>query len=265
MSTFATKRIWAGALAATFGAAAIGAAALGCKKDVVQLSSGGEDSSSSVSDKAPMADNGPTKTEARKVNTFGRIKVSSAIQADIKIGSPQSVTVEAGQAVLSAIATRVEGDTLVVETTRPISNTGPMRVTITVASLDGIETSGATTVTASGIKATSFKLDSSGASRVTVSGDLGRLTAKVSSASTVVLAGMATDGEFEADGASTIDASKLKEQGVKGTCEGASTLRLGVTEKVDLEASGASTITYPGKPQVIRSDASGASSISGGS
>lgn len=165
-------------------------------------------------------------TEVRDVTPFSEIDVSSAVTVGLTVdpASTHSVIVTYDDNLIDNIRTRVDGDTLTVELQGSVNLTGgaDRLVQITMPEVVGIEVSGASSVTATGLAAT-YRLDASGASRV----DLRNLAA--------------ADVELDVSGASDVDVSAT------GTVSGS--------------ASGASNLSIYGKPASVLVDSSGASNL----
>ncbi|MEQ1923480.1 MAG: DUF2807 domain-containing protein, partial [Pyrinomonadaceae bacterium] len=108
--------------------------------------------------------------------------------------------------------------------------------------IDNLEVSGVANVTLNDIKNEGLTIDSSGASKIKISGETAKLTVDVSGASKI-------DAETLTTGNANIDAS------------GASNVTVNVTGDLRAEASGASRISYTGTPTNITKDTSGASKV----
>ncbi len=108
--------------------------------------------------------------------------------------------------------------------------------------IEDLEVSGASSGNVINVKADSLELKASGASKIKISG-----TAK--------------DLEANASGASTIDAESLQVENAEVDASGASKAIISASNELNVEASGASKISYIGEPKNIKQNSSGASSI----
>lgn len=185
---------------------------------------------------------GPKVSEARTVGKFSKIRVSSAIHADVKFGPKPSLKIEAQKSILPKIVTHVAGDELVIETTGSLSTDQGMVAHIVTNDLTAVSASGASTVDVDPLKAQSFDAFAEGASKVNVSGE-------------------AKNVKFTVEGASTVNAEKLESTNATVVSSGASTVNLGKTAKLNAQADGASNIHYQGNPTIVRSESNGASNI----
>ena len=69
---------------------------------------------------------------------------------------------------------------------------------------------------------------------------------------------------LETGGGSDFEGYGLKAKEAKVRCQGASDVYVYVTEKLEVDASGASDVTYRGNPQYVDLDSSGGSDIDKG-
>jgi hypothetical protein len=188
---------------------------------------------------------GNITTEKRDLSGFRGVHAGGAMQLEITVGKEFSVELEGDDNILPTIKTEVRGDKLYFE--RKESRTwsrGRVIARVTMPELDDLDVSGASNATVNNVKTESLKLESSGASRIEISGEARNLDVEVS-------------------GASKLDAENLKTERAKLESSGASKVSIFATETVDANASGASRIVYSGNPKSVKKDASGASSISG--
>lgn len=185
---------------------------------------------------------GNATTEVRDLREFTGVDVSGVFKVEITSQSDYNVEVEADDNLHEYIRTVVRNGKLHIETTRKISPRSPLKVRISMPNIENIDASGASHVNVTNINNGDVVVDSSGASRVSLSGTTAKLNLDVSGATKV-------DAEALAVTDATIDAS------------GASHVKVNVTGNLNASASGASKVLYSGTPASIRKDASGASRI----
>ena len=187
---------------------------------------------------------GNTATEKRDVSGFKGIHAGGAMQLEITVGKEFSVELEGDDNILPTIKTEVRDGKLYFERKEGrIWSRGRVTARITMPELDDLDVSGASTAMASNVKTENLKLETSGASRIEISGE-------------------ARSIEVEVSGASKLDADNLKTERAKIEASGASKASIFASEAIDVNASGASKIMYSGNPKSVSKDASGASSIS---
>jgi hypothetical protein len=181
-------------------------------------------------------------TEGRSVTGFKQVRASKGVNLVIDIRPEHSVAVVAEDNIIPYVKTEVQGDTLIVETTESISPTVAIDVRISTPELTSIDVSGASTADVTGFKGDSLNVNATGASTVRVAGETGTFTA-------------------ELNGASEVIAGDLKAKNVTLKAEGASRAGVFASQRADLTASGASSITIDGNPPGFTQNSSGASTI----
>jgi hypothetical protein len=169
-------------------------------------------------------------TEAREVGSFTRIDVRGGANVELRVDPnlSQSVSVTYDDNVIDNIVTRVNGDTLIVDTEGSFSTSGGGRrfVTVTTDRIEVIEASGGADVNGSGATE-SYRLQASGGSDV----DLVDLQA-----STV---------EIEASGGS--DVSIFASESITGEASGAADVQIfGNPTSVNIEESGVADVKLRG-------------------
>jgi hypothetical protein len=190
-----------------------------------------------------VSGSGNISSEKRDVSDFRSVDVSGVFQVEIVAGKDLSVEVQADDNVVPLITTELRGGTLHIELDQKVSTKNEMVVRITSPDIERLESSGASKVTISGVKNDSFSVDTSGASKVTISGETSQLNIHVS-------------------GASNIDAEQLAAVKADVDASGASKVAVNVSGELRSQASGASRITYRGEPRSIDNHQSGAGSVS---
>lgn len=186
---------------------------------------------------------GTTASDARNASGFNGVDVGGVFQVEINAQKEFGVEVEADDNLLQYIKTDVRNGVLYIETSKKISPTGPIRVRVNAPEIDHLDISGVANVTANDIKTGEFSLDSSGASKVKVSGEAEKFTLDVSGATKI-------DAESFRVGDANVDAS------------GASSVTLNVSGELKADASGASKVSYSGTPSSVAKSTSGASRVS---
>lgn len=185
---------------------------------------------------------GNSKSETRDVSEFKRIKAGGAMNIEVSAQKDFSVTVEADDNLLPYIKTDVSGDALNIYSEGRISPKSGIKIRISMPEINSAEISGASTATISNVQADSIKLEASGASKIKIDGNAGRL-------------------QSDASGASGINAENLKVENADVEASGASNTTVSATGELKAEASGASTIYYTGEPSSVKQNSSGASSV----
>jgi hypothetical protein len=190
-----------------------------------------------------VSGSGKVATDKRDLKGFTSVDVSGVFQVEIVSGKDFSVEVQADDNILPLIETNVSGSTLQIDLKDKASTRSDMIVRITAPNIERVETTGASKVTASGIKNDSFSINTTGASKVYLTGETANL-------------------DIDVTGASMVDAEQLSAAIANIQASGASKINVNVSGELHSEATGASRIVYSGDPKTIDNHQSGASSIS---
>jgi len=189
-----------------------------------------------------IAGSGVAATENRNLSGFKGIDVGGVFQVEVTAGKDFSVVVEADDNLLQYVKTEVSGDVLKISSTERLKSSTPMRIRISAPDIESVEGSGACKISVADLKSSELRVDTSGASKINLTGEASSLTIDVS-------------------GASNIDAANLKAENATVDASGASKVEVFVTGKLVSEASGASKIGYAGNPTSVAKDTSGAGKV----
>ena len=189
-----------------------------------------------------VSGSGATKIDKRSVPAFTKVDITGAYEVEIVAQKEQSVEIEGDDNLLPLIKTEVRNGVLEIGNEKSISTKNKLRVRISVQQLDGIETSGASNIVATNVKSDDFKIDSSGASQLKVSGE----TKSVS---------------IDSSGAGAIDTKDLHAEKVNVHSSGAATAEVYATEELAAHVSGGGSVDYYGNPKNVKEEKSGAGAI----
>ena len=200
--------------------------------------------------------------ETRKVSSFNTIEVSGAFDIIIKQGASEEVTVETDQNILPLVRTDVSGNTLKIETRKPVHHTTMLKVYVTVKDLKMIDISGAVNVQSDGrLTVPELSIDGSGASDAKLDIAVQKLKLDCSGASKLKFTGTAGDVNMELSGASDIFGYDLAAENYDIEISGAGNAQINVSKKLHAEISGAGSVKYKGSPTEVDQSVSGAGSI----
>jgi hypothetical protein len=194
---------------------------------------------------------------------FKRLDISSAFVADVTQADTYSVVITVDDNLVDHLDVSKRGDTLYVGRDNvSLLGQATLRAKITMPTLEGLQASGASKVTATGFRSTApLDLDVSGASSFDGEINSGDVHIRASGASSVTLDGSGGNGDIGVSGASRARLEGFAVQDATVEASGASSATVNVAGRLNAEASGASTILYVGNPQLGRIDQSGASSV----
>jgi hypothetical protein len=181
--------------------------------------------------------------ESRAVSGFTSVEAGGIFQVEIVAQKDYSVEVEADDNLLPFITTEVDNGVLRIRTEKRCKTNSPMRIRIAAPDIEKLDISGAANVVLSGVKNTALAIESSGASKVNVSGETSKLTLDIS-------------------GATKINADELKAVDAVIEASGASFISVNVSGDITSNVSGASKVVYGGTPSNVNTRKSGVSSVS---
>lgn len=185
--------------------------------------------------------NGHIKTDERPVSAFANIDVRGAFTIEWQSGTP-SLRITTDENLLPYIDSNVSGDTLHLRTREQIRPTHGIRVVISSPTRAGARISGAVKLDAKQLSGPRFALESRGASRVSLDGNIDELLADMT-------------------GASELAASALQTKTAEISTTGAGNAEVAVAETLKVVITGAGKVQYSGNPATIEKHIIGAGSI----
>ena len=194
-------------------------------------------------DRHAVEGSGVIAEDVRSVASFSGIDISGFCEVDVTAGQlTDTVTVRGDDNLLSLVQTTVESGVLRIRNDNHIRPKAGLRIVVSTTGIDALAISGAVKATVREIDESVFRLKSSGASKIFLSGR--------------------TDSfELRGDGASRIDAGQLVSDNVSVTSSGAGKAIVHATKKLDVKISGAWKVVFHGSPPVINRAVSGAGKI----
>jgi hypothetical protein len=210
---------------------------------------------------AGITGSGTLITKDMPAGDFHKIDAGGSFKVDITQGEKPSVVVTADDNVWELLSVETRNGTLHLEMKPGSYNNVHLQAKIVTPTLDGLNLSGASSADLHNIVRDkgNFDLQLSGAS--SVNGDLqaDQLTLGLSGASHAKLAGKADVEQVEASGASHAALESFITNSAHAHASGASEIKVVANKHLDYDLSGASHISYGGKPVIDRAQTSGAS------
>lgn len=205
--------------------------------------------------------NGEKTTTARDVPAFTKVRLQNTLTASVKVGAPQKVAVTIDSNLQPEIVTRVDGDTLVVQTTREIRYDGRGTVEISVPALRGFEIDGSGDATIDGGEGDlALAVDGSGDLRF--SGRAAALRVSIAGAGNVSLAGRADRLDVDVEGSGGVRARELTATGAKVAVSGSGDVELTLAGgPLSAAVAGSGDVTWWGDAQVQQTATSGSGEI----
>jgi Putative auto-transporter adhesin, head GIN domain len=185
--------------------------------------------------------NGKIKTDERAVSAFANIDVRGAFEIEWQNGAP-SLQITTDENLLPYINSGVSGDTLRLRTREQIRPSHSIKVVISSSTRTGAKISGAVKMAVKQLNGPRFALESSGASRISLDGNVDQLLADMTGASKLAATGLQTKtAEISTTGAGDADVA--------------------VTETLKVAITGAGKVTYTGNPPTIEKHITGAGTV----
>jgi hypothetical protein len=197
------------------------------------------------------------------LSDFTRVDVSSAFKVDIVQGDSFRVTVTADDNAFRYIEVEKSGKTLRIGMRPNFSfrNT-TLEAEVTMPKIEALTLSGATRGSLKGFNSTEdIRFNLSGACTLDGEIDAADATLDVSGASRVTLDGTAQSLSINGSGASNLDMAGFTVNDANVELSGASKATIDVKDNLDIELSGASSLTYSGDPKIGRQSVTGASHL----
>ncbi|MCK4677429.1 MAG: DUF2807 domain-containing protein [Bacteroidales bacterium] len=191
-----------------------------------------------------------TKQE-RTIEEFTELTVSGALNVILTQGEPQLIIIESDENLLDQIFTDVKKGVLKLTMGNIIDFT-ELNIYITVRNLDNIETSGATSIKSTNqFKASSLRIQASGASEIKMNIMVDELETDISGASEVTLKGNANEHSGEISGASELNAYDLVTQNTTIDVSGAASAMVNAENSLNANTSGAGEVKYKNDPATL--------------
>ena len=206
---------------------------------------------------------GNTKTFANK--DFSEIEINSAFHVTLVQGSNYEIIANGNAADLEKIEVKQNGKDLTIGLKNNSGNVDEIQLHITLPRLEDLDLTGAVIATASSEfnAANELSIDVSGASKLTMPVKANKVSVDISGAGQVTLTGNTNILNLDASGNGIADLLNLTAKNADIEISGASDAKVHVTNTIEAEASGASSLQYKGNPRVRKAQTSGASEITG--
>jgi hypothetical protein len=204
------------------------------------------------------------KTEEMEFSNFKAVEVGSAFEVTITQSDTYSVRVTADERIFDNVEVTQAENTLTIDfAPGTILGTVNAKAEIKMPVLEELDLSGATTGYVGGFSNTKpFVVNLSGASTLEMTYfEVGDVEVELAGASTLTAEGKGNNLVSVVSGASTLDFSNFPVHDASVNLSAASHAILNLDGKLDLEASGASSLEYIGEPTLGNISMSGASTV----
>jgi Putative auto-transporter adhesin, head GIN domain len=174
--------------------------------------------------------NGHIKTEDRTISTFTEIDAGGAFEIEWQSGSP-ALRITTDENLLSYVESDVSDDRLHLRTHDQIWPTHGIKVVISSSTRAAARIRGAVKLTVKQLTGPTFALEASGASHISLDGNIDALLADMT-------------------GASELEASGLQTKTAEISTTGAGDAEVAVAETLKVAITGAGKVTYSGNPTI---------------
>lgn len=199
-------------------------------------------------------------TQTREISPFNKIDASGAVKITYRQSDTLGMILEGDADDLEKIETKVSENTLFIKSKGTLKN--DYKIKVNGNHLNNISVSGAANFKSNGtIKSDSISIESSGASNINVDLNSHYIKTIASGASDINLSGQSDQLVTDISGASSLKSYKLIASDVSVTTSGASSAKVFSNNKLQANATGASTIKFKGEPKEVSAEGSSSSQI----
>jgi hypothetical protein len=189
---------------------------------------------------------GVAATESRSLAAFTGVELAGVTNVTIRVGRKQSVVVHADDNLLRRVTTRVRGGSLVIgNTSGSFTAKSPMRVEVSVPSLEELTLSGSGAVTVAGVEAPRLTVTLAGSGVVRASGTAARLDVSLS-------------------GSGEARLHRLVARDVNAVVSGAGQILVTATKRLNASVPGTGSISYGGNPSHVTTSITGSGAVTRG-
>jgi hypothetical protein len=180
---------------------------------------------------AEVQGNGKRELQKRQVAPFTSISTEGAFTIEVTCQKELGLEIEGDENVLGFVTTEVGNNILRLDNKQNYSVLEPIKIKISVPNLEGLAVNGAGHITIKGINNDKFEIDTNGAPTIVVSG-----TTKMV--------------DIAANGAGKVDTQNLHATRAVVDARGVAKVELDVSDQLDVDISGPSSVIYSGNPSV---------------
>jgi hypothetical protein len=185
--------------------------------------------------------NGHVVTDTRSISDFSEIEANGGFQIEWRSGPP-SLTITTDENLLKYIGNQNEDNRLRLHSRGNLWSTHGVKVVVSSSARTGARLTGAARLTAKQLSGRSFAVESTGAAKIELDGNVDELVTDMT-------------------GASKLDADSLQTKTAEISSTGASKADVAVSETLKVSITGAGKVVYSGSPTTIQKTISGAGSI----
>lgn len=213
-------------------------------------------------DKDTIKGNGNVVQVERTTGEFHSVQISGGFEVIVKDGENAGLIVEADENLHDNITTSVSNGVLKVGMEGRIRNYDELKLYVQAPYFREIKVSGAVDLESDGeLNSESLDLSGSGAAKVDIDVEVENLEVDFSGAGDIELKGEAGQVDVDLTGAGKFKGFDLETSNMDISISGAGYAEVNVSDKLDVNVSGAGKIRYKGNPQDVSKSISGAGSV----
>lgn len=225
---------------------------------------------SSGCSKYPWIDgNNQVTSETRTLVSFNEIENEGDFEVHIRNDTVFTATIEAEANLIPHIRTRINGNTLEIDTRENLRNNYPMKVYVTAPIINGALLNGSGNIKLDSIKTESIEVKISGSGDISGEINASYLLARINGSGTIdldahtnscdvrisgsgdmELTGESLSGDFSISGSGSIRAYNFAQNEVIAKISGSGDMYLNVADKLDVTISGSGSVNYIGDPDI---------------
>ena len=206
---------------------------------------------------------GVLKSEPRQVAEFHGVEARGSMKVLVTQGTPATVKVEADDNLLPLLTTEVKDGVLVLDTKRGYTTKNPIKVEVTVPTIDSLSLGGSGSLTVQGeLEAKNLAVAVGGAGELTAEGKFENVRCDMGGSGKVLLGGTTGNESITVGGSGNFDASKLQ---ATGKCDvmlaGSGQVSVWADGPLNITIAGSGTVTHRGATQSPNTQVTGTGKV----
>ena len=189
-----------------------------------------------------LTGSGFAASEDRALPPFSAVELAGSNEVAVRHGRAQHVTVRGDDNLLDEVTTEVRNGRLVVSERAPFRSVKPMRVDVTIPTLDGVALSGSGLITVEGIDTEVLNVSAAGSGVVVGSGRADRVDALLS-------------------GSGDLQLQQVLARDARAVVSGSGRIWVRAARLLDASVPGAGVVVYSGTPTTLRQRVSGSGAV----
>lgn len=208
-------------------------------------------------------------TETRQLLSFNKIENSGTFEVYIKQDSVYTAKVEAETNLIPHIRTRINGNTLEIDTRENLHNNYPMKIYVTSPIIYGAYLSGSGYIHIDSLETQNMEIKISGSgeidgyiestsliARISGSGDMdleaytNSCDVRISGSGKLNLMGESLTGDFSISGSGNIRSTNFEQKECVAKISGSGDMYVNVSDFLDVTITGSGNVYYIGDPQL---------------